>query len=136
MANCLNGEEIAEILRITLQSLTNRIARNGPYQLFPMISKRQRIWLRCEVCEWRLTCRERRSPNRRPPTACPGFCPESEFHSYDQLVSAEARLPGSMLMVLWPVILCPNMGGIKHADGIFAAQVVKPEALQILTIIG
>jgi hypothetical protein len=59
----------------------------------------------------------------------PEILPESELHSYDQLVSAEARLPGSMLMVLWPVILCTNMGGIKHADGIFVAQVVKPEAL-------
>lgn len=73
MTDCLNREQVAEILGITPQSLTNRIARNGPYPPFRIISERQRIWLRSEVEEWFLTCPQRRSPYRRPRLLVRGF---------------------------------------------------------------
>ncbi len=62
----LNREEVAALLGIAPQSLTNRIARGGPFPPYREISPRCRVWLRSDVESWISAIPKRTSGLRRP----------------------------------------------------------------------
>ena len=61
----LNRDEVAALLGIAPQSLTNRIARGGPFPPYREISPRCRVWLRSDVESWISTMPMRTSASRK-----------------------------------------------------------------------
>lgn len=61
----LSRDEVAELLGIAPQSLTNRIARGGQFPPYREVSPRCRVWLRSEVEAWVTEMPKRTSATRK-----------------------------------------------------------------------